>query len=64
MRNTEGQDLRKTPSQVALVVKHLPVSASDLTLGFDSWVMKILGGGGVIPQGNPLQYFCLEKPVD
>ena len=54
MRNTEGQDLRKTPSQVALVVKHLPVSASDLTLGFDSWVTKILGGGNPTRQPTPV----------
>ena len=27
---------------------------------FDPWVEKILGGG----HGNPLQYFCLENPMD
>ena len=27
---------------------------------FDSWVGKIPGGG----HGNPLQYFCLENPMD
>ena len=29
-------------------------------LGFDPWVGKIPGGG----RGNPLQYFCLENPMD
>ena len=38
-------------SQVALVVKKR---------GLDPWVGKILGGG----QGNPLQYSCLENPMD
>ena len=62
MRNTEGQDLRKTPSQVALVVKHLPVSASDLTLGFDSWVMKILGGGGESHKATHSSIFAWRIP--
>ena len=30
------------------------------TRGFSPWVGKILGGG----HGNPLQYSCLENPVD
>ena len=38
-------------SQVALVVKKR---------GLDPWVGKILGGG----HGNPLQYSCLENPMD
>ena len=29
-------------------------------LGFNSWVEKIPGGGN----GNPLQYSCLENPMD
>ena len=29
-------------------------------LGFDSWVRKIPGEGN----GNPLQYSCLENPMD
>ena len=28
--------------------------------GFDPWVGKTPGGG----HGNPLQYSCLEKPMD
>ena len=48
-------------SQVALVVKNLPISAGDLK---DAG--SILGsgrspGGG---HGNPLQYSCLENPMD
>ena len=29
-------------------------------LGFNPWVGKLPGGG----RGNPLQYFCLENPLD
>ena len=36
------------------VVKNPPASAGD------PWVGKILGEGN----GNPLQYFCLESPMD
>ena len=28
--------------------------------GFDPWVRKIPGGGN----GNPLQYSCVENPMD
>ena len=47
--------------QVALVVKNLSASAEDLR---DSGSTPGLGrspGGG---HGNPLQYFCLEDPMD
>ena len=47
-------------SQVALVVKNLPDNAGDVRLGLDPWV-------GNIPWRracNPLQYSCLENPVD
>ena len=43
-------------SQVALVVKNLPASAGDLRD-----VSPIPGSGG---HGNPLQYACLENPMD
>ena len=48
-------------SQVALMVKNLPTSAGD-----ERVVGSILGlgrspGGG---HGNPLQYSCLENPMD
>ena len=40
------------------MVKNLPANAGDV--GFDSWVKKISRGGN----GNPLQYSCLESPMD
>ena len=47
-------------SQLALVVKNPPASAGGMRWKFDLWVWKI-------PQRrewNPLQYSCLENPVD
>ena len=46
--------------QVALAVKNLPADAGDKRHEFDSWVGKIPGGG----RGLPLQYSCLENPMD
>ena len=44
-------------SQVALVVKNLPARAGD--------VSSILGQGSPGGEhGTPLQYFCLENPMD
>ena len=51
----------KWASQVALVVKNLPANAGDIK---DSDLSPVLGrfpGGG---HGNPLQYSCLENPMD
>ena len=48
-------------SQVALVVKNLPANAGDTG---DAGLIPRLGrfpGGG---NGSPLQYACLENPVD
>ena len=48
-------------SQMVLVVKNLPANAGDIR---DAGVMPGLGkspGGG---RGNPLQYSCLENPMD
>ena len=48
-------------SQVALVVKNLPANRGDTR---DTGLIPGWGrppGGG---HGNPLQYFCLEKPMD
>ena len=49
-------------SQVVLVVKNPPANAEDVRDlgGFDPWVEKIPGVG----HGNPLQYSCLENPMD
>ena len=50
-----------TSSQVALVVKNLPANVGDLR---DVSLIPGLGrssGGG---HGNPLQYSCLENPID
>ena len=48
-------------SQVALVVKNLPANAADIR---DTGSIPRLGkspGGG---HGNPLQYSCLQNPMD
>ena len=44
-----------------LVVKNLPVNAGDIKdLGSVSGLGRSPGGG----HGNPLQYSCLENPMD
>ena len=35
-------------------------NAGDMSCGFDLWVRKIPGEG----HGSPLQYSCLENPMD
>ena len=48
-------------SQVALMVKNLPVSGGDIR---DVGLIPVSGrspGGG---HGNPLQYSCLENPME
>ena len=48
-------------SQVVLVVKNLPPSAGDIR------DMGSIPGRGIPPGGelgNPLQYSCLENPMD
>ena len=48
-------------SQVALVVKNLPGSAGDKKyMGSFPGLQRHPGGG----PGNPLQYSCLENPMD
>ena len=43
------------------VVKNLPANARDSgDMGFPPGLERILGGGN----GNPLQYSCLENPMD
>ena len=48
-------------SQVALVVKNLPANAGDLRDVSSIPVSGRSPGGG---HGNPLQYSCLENPMD
>ena len=46
---------------MALVVKNPPANAGDVRdLGSTPGWGRSPGGG----QGNPLQYFCLENPMD
>ena len=48
-------------SQGALLVKNLPVNATDIRDGNSvPWLERSPGGG----HGNPLQYSCLENPMD
>ena len=48
-------------SKVALVVKKLPANAGGIRdIGLIPGLGKSLGGG----HGNPLQYSCLENPMD
>ena len=48
-------------SQVALVVKNLPANAGDVKdMGSIPGLGRSPGGG----YGNPLQYSCLENPMD
>ena len=47
-------------SHVALVVKNLPANAGDIRdPGLIPWSGRSPGG-----RGNPLQYPCLENPID
>ena len=51
----------KWASQVALVVKKLPANAGDAgDMGLIPELGRSPGGGN----GNPLQYSCLENPMD
>ena len=48
-------------SQVVLVVKNLPANAGDIRdMGSIPGSERFPGGG----HGNPLQYSCLENPMD
>ena len=53
--------LSEWASQVALVVKNLPANAGDTgDLGSTPGLRRSPGEGN----GNPLQYSCLENPMD
>ena len=48
-------------SQVALMVKNLPANEGDVRdVGSIPGLGRFPGGG----HGNPLQYSCLENPMD
>ena len=48
-------------SQVALVVNNLPANAGDIR---DMSSIFVLGRSPGEGNGNPLQYSCLENPMD
>ena len=48
-------------SQVALVVKNPPANAGDIR---DVGSIPVLGGSSGGGHGTPLQYSCLENPMD
>ena len=50
-----------TFTQVALMVKHPPANAGDIRNAGSILGLRKPSGGG---QGYPLQYFCLENPMD
>ena len=55
------EELHPSPSQVALVVKNPPASAGDVRdVGWIPGLERSLGEGN----SNPLQYSCLENPMD
>ena len=57
----ESKLLALGASQVVLVVKNLPVNAGDIRdVGSVPGLGRSPGGG----HGNPLQYSCLESPMN
>ena len=50
-----------TSSQVALVIKNLPANVADIR---DMGLIPGLGKSPGEGNGNPLQYSCLENPMD
>ena len=55
MRDVEGA------SEVALMVKNLPANAGDIR---DTGSILGLGRSSEGGRGNPLQYSCVENPMD
>ena len=60
-RISEGQWENTGASQVALVVKNLPANSGDIK---DVGSIPGLGRSPGEGNGNPLQYSCLENPMD
>ena len=44
---------------MVLVIKNQPANAGDMRCGFNPWLGRSPGGD----HGNPLQYSCLENPI-
>ena len=49
------------PSQVALVLKKPPANVGDVR---EMCLIPVLGRSPAVGHGNPLQYSCLENPMD
>ena len=58
---SRGKNFATWVSQVMLVVKNLPANAEDIR---DAVLIPGLGRSPGVENGNPLQYSCLENPVD
>ena len=56
-----GDDTEAWASQVLLVLKNSPANAGDIR---DTGSIPGLGKSPEGGHGNPLQYSCLENPVD
>ena len=60
-QNTNGMYKNTETSQEVLVVKNPPANAEDIR---DSDLIPGSGRSAGEGLGNPLQYSCLEKPMD
>ena len=61
IKKNEIMPFATTCSQIALMVKNLPANAGDIrNMGLIPGSERSPGGG----HGNPLQYSCLENPMD
>ena len=58
---TNDDDLHQVMMQVTPVVQNLPANAGDVRNMSSIPRLGRSPGGG---HGNPLQYFCLENPMD
>ena len=56
-----GLEIRQGASQVAIVVKNPPANTGDIK---DAGSVPGLGRTPGGRRGNPLQYSCLENPMD
>ena len=60
IRQIKAYTLQTEAAQVAQWAKNSPAMQRHRRSGFSSWVGKIPGG----EHDNPLQYSCLENPMD